>query len=60
MVTPQGREFPEAKKNVILRCEPSSASLEGCGVFSTSFETPRKSAAPQDDGGVDAEALEVT
>src|SRR4051794_7678484 len=42
-------------RRVILRCSPFfTASLEGwatsaCG---RSFETPRKGAAPQDDGGV--------
>jgi hypothetical protein len=36
---------------VILRCSPSSASLEGWAKSAEpSFETPRKRAAPQDDG----------
>jgi uncharacterized protein YcnI len=37
---------------VILRCSPSSASLEGWATSARgpSFETPRKRAAPQNDG----------
>jgi hypothetical protein len=42
----------QSEAAVILRRSPSSASLEGweTSACSASFETPRKRAAPQDDG----------
>src|SRR4030081_1564332 len=50
--TPAHHSFCCNQDSVILRCSPSSASLEGwaTGACGSSFETPRKSAAPQDDG----------
>jgi len=41
---------------VILRCEPLRASKDDkLSVCGSSFETPRKSAAPQDDGSESGE-----